>query len=94
MNYRRANLANAKQTTATKVLRDNMEKFNACQTKEDIISLCKSLFTFAKIDTPWTRKFFYTLSQKRGYKDAMLYVGQCYLAGCGLGVGSKRDIYC
>lgn len=47
--------------TVAEILTTNFDRFNACRTFEDVVALCHELFDDAKLDTEWTRKFFYNL---------------------------------
>lgn len=79
--------------TVTRLIRDNMERFNECSTKEQVIELCHELFDDAGLDTAWTKRFFYYISQKKTYVDALQYVVNCYLKGAKLGVIGNRRMY-
>lgn len=75
--------------------------FNNCKTIDDIINLCHELFDKAKIDTPWTRKFFYNLdgikktvlNPKYAYERAIMYVHNANMRGQGLGMDRGRYMH-
>lgn len=82
-----------KNGSVAQIIKQNIEKFNACSSKEEVIDLCHKLFDEAKLDTPWTKKFFYTLGQKKSYVDALQYVVNCYLKGAGLGMANGKYMH-
>ena len=83
--------------TVAEILTTNFDRFNACRTFEDVVALCHELFDDAKLDTEWTRKFFYNLEQirqqnpnpRRAFERAMLFMNNARMKGMGLGMGRK-----
>lgn len=79
-----------KKGTAANIIRDNMDKFNSCRSKEDVIALCHTLFDDAGVDTNWSRVFFIKLNATKGLTGALQYVTNAYLRGSGLGLNNRR----
>ena len=90
--------------SVTEIFTTNFERFNSCRTYNDVVALCHQLLDDAKLDTGWTRKFFYNLEKIRehaptpraAYEQAMLYVNNARMKGLGLGMdrgGSRHRFY-
>lgn len=79
------------KNAAAYIIKQNLDKINACKTKEEIIALMHQLFDEAKLNTPWTAKFFYLLNGKHDYASALKLVYDAMLKGQGLGVIREND---
>lgn len=82
-----------KEGTAAYIIDQNLDKINACKTKEELIALMQQLFDDAGLRTPWTNKFFYLLKSKRDFNSALKLVYDAMLKAQGLGVireGEKK----
>lgn len=63
-----------KDGTASKLIVDNKDRFNAAKNKVEIYELAKSIFSEAGLDTKWTKTFLSNLSRSKDYKNALKYV--------------------
>lgn len=81
------------KNSVTNIILNNFSRFEDCKTKDDVIELCHELFDNANLDTAWTRQFFYNLSQLKNRDEAVLYVGNVYFKGAGLGMSRGKRVY-
>ena len=81
------------KNSVTNIILNNFPRFEDCKTKDDVIELCHELFDNASLDTAWTRQFFYNLSQLKNRDEAVLYVGNVYFKGAGLGMSRGKRFY-
>ena len=87
--------------SVAEILTTNFERFNSCKTYEDVVALCHQLFDDAKLNTEWTRKFFYSLEKIReyaptpraAYEQAMLFMNNARMRGMGLGMDRGTGRY-
>ena len=66
------------------VIRNNMEKFNTCKTKDQLVKLCKEIFDQEGIDSGRMKWLFTKLEQQPNIASALMFLANRFQNGSGL----------